>query len=312
MTPRFETWLRWLYAPLMLVGFNGLAIWLIAGGVSHGLLIPLLLTAIAVSFAVERAIPYQEPWNEPQDDLGRDVAHAAVNETFALVSVLALPAIASVATLWQVWPEGSPFVLQAVFAILVFDFGITIAHWLSHHWGPLWRLHAVHHSVTRCLRLHGLMKHPRHQAVELTFGIAPLLVVGITEPVAWALAFAVAIQLLMQHSNADYRVGRPRYVLFLNEGHRFHHLKWAASATSTSASSRWSTTISCCGRFPLTPTNGSPAKTSGSPRSRTSPAAISPSWSSRSASSVPQEGRHDRRRGPRARPRAAADRPLHV
>jgi sterol desaturase/sphingolipid hydroxylase (fatty acid hydroxylase superfamily) len=226
MTPRFETWLRWLYAPLMLVGFNGLAIWLITGGVSHGLLIPLLLTAIAVSFAVERAIPYQEPWNEPQDDLGRDVAHAAVNETFALVSVLALPVIASVATLWQVWPEGSPFVLQAVFAILVFDFGITIAHWLSHHWGPLWRLHAVHHSVTRCLRLHGLMKHPRHQAVELTFGIAPLLVVGITEPVAWALAFAVAIQLLMQHSNADYRVGRLRYVLSLNEGHRFHHLKW--------------------------------------------------------------------------------------
>ena len=32
MTPRFETWLRWLYAPLMLVGFNGLAIWLITAG----------------------------------------------------------------------------------------------------------------------------------------------------------------------------------------------------------------------------------------------------------------------------------------
>ena len=41
------------------------------------------------------------------------------------------------------------------------------------------------------------------------------------------LALAVAIQLLLQHSNADYRVGPARYVLALNEGHRFHHLKWA-------------------------------------------------------------------------------------
>ena len=41
------------------------------------------------------------------------------------------------------------------------------------------------------------------------------------------LAFATGIQLLLQHSNADYTVGPLRYVLSLNEGHRFHHLKWA-------------------------------------------------------------------------------------
>jgi sterol desaturase/sphingolipid hydroxylase (fatty acid hydroxylase superfamily) len=117
--------------------------------------------------------------------------------------------------------------VQVLGTILVFDFGITIAHWLSHHWGPLWRLHAVHHSVKRAYGLNGLMKHPLHQAVELTVGIAPMLLIGIPEQVAWALAFAVAIQLLMQHSNADYRVGPLRYILALNEGHRFHHLKWA-------------------------------------------------------------------------------------
>jgi sterol desaturase/sphingolipid hydroxylase (fatty acid hydroxylase superfamily) len=71
------------------------------------------------------------------------------------------------------------------------------------------------------------MKHPLHQALELSFGIAPLLAIGISQKVAWALAFAVAIQLLMQHSNADYRVGPLRCVLALNEAHRFHHLKWA-------------------------------------------------------------------------------------
>lgn len=223
----FRATLRWLYPPLMLLGLNGAAIALIASGGSHALLAPLLLAAIGLSFAVERAIPYRGDWNEPHDDVARDIAHAAVNETFALLSVLALPAIASVATAWDAWPHGIQFVAQVLIAIVVFDFGITLAHWLSHRWGPLWRLHAVHHSVTRCYGFNGLMKHPLHQAVELSFGIAPLLLIGIPETVAWALAFAVAIQLLMQHSNADYRVGPLRYVLSLNEGHRFHHLKWA-------------------------------------------------------------------------------------
>jgi sterol desaturase/sphingolipid hydroxylase (fatty acid hydroxylase superfamily) len=218
---------RWLYPPLMLLGFNGAAIALIAGGRSHLLLAPLLAAAVAISFTVERLIPYNGEWNRAHDDRGRDLAHALVNESFATVSVLALPLLASVATIADVWPGGLPFVVQVLGTIVVFDFGITFAHWLSHRWGPLWRLHAVHHSVKRAYGLNGLMKHPLHQAVELSFGIAPLLVIGITDQVAWALAFAVAIQLLMQHSNADYRVGPLRSVLSLNEGHRFHHLKWA-------------------------------------------------------------------------------------
>jgi sterol desaturase/sphingolipid hydroxylase (fatty acid hydroxylase superfamily) len=218
---------RWLYPPLMLLGFNGTAIALIAAGASHLFLLALLLAAIALSFAVERLIPYEPSWNTAHDDVERDVAHVVVNETFALVSVLALPALAGFATVADIWPGELPFAVQVLSTILVFDFGITVSHWLSHHWGPLWRLHAVHHSVTRAYGLNGLMKHPLHQAVELSFGIAPLLAIGIPQKVAWALAFAVAIQLLMQHSNADYRIGRLRYVLALNEGHRFHHLKWA-------------------------------------------------------------------------------------
>jgi sterol desaturase/sphingolipid hydroxylase (fatty acid hydroxylase superfamily) len=218
---------RWSYPPLMLAGLNGTAIALVAAHASHLWLGALLLAAIALSFAAERVIPYEPEWNSSRGDAGRDVAHAAVNEAFALVSVLVLPAIAGVATLADAWPAGLPFALQVIGAALVFDLGLTIAHWLSHRWGPLWRLHAVHHSVTRSYGLNGLMKHPLHQAVELTFGIAPLLVIGIPQDVAWGLAFCTAVQLLLQHSNADYRVGPLRGVLALNEGHRFHHLKWA-------------------------------------------------------------------------------------
>jgi hypothetical protein len=60
-----------------------------------------------------------------------------VNESLALLAVLALPAVAGVLTVTDAWPHDAPFVVQMLGAILVFDFGITIAHWLSHHWGPL-------------------------------------------------------------------------------------------------------------------------------------------------------------------------------
>src|SRR4029453_11767209 len=66
---------RWLYPPLMLVGFNAAAIALIAGGRSHLLLAPLLAAAVAVSFAAERLIPYNAAWNDGYDDRARDVAH---------------------------------------------------------------------------------------------------------------------------------------------------------------------------------------------------------------------------------------------
>ena len=106
------------------------------------------------------------------------------------------------------------------------DFGITMTHWASHRVPALWRLHAVHHSVKRFYGFNGMMKHPLHQAIEMTAAIIPLLLLGLPQPVAAALATTTGVQLLMQHSNVDYQVGPLRYVLALNEGHRFHHLKW--------------------------------------------------------------------------------------
>src|SRR5690606_40694847 len=53
------------------------------------------------------------------------------------------------------------------------------------------------------------------------------ILLGLPTSVAYALALCVAVQLLLQHSNVDYRVGPLRAVLALNQAHRFHHLKWA-------------------------------------------------------------------------------------
>lgn len=218
---------RYGYVPFMLLGVNGAAITLAASGASKLWLVGLLLAAIGCSFAAERALPYEAEWNSPAGDGGRDVAHAGVNELLLLVSVGIIPLLAAAVTVADVWPHAWPFVLQVLAAILVADLGITLTHYASHKISVLWRFHAVHHSIKRFYGFNGLMKHPLHQTIEMSAGVAPLILLGLPLDVASALAVTVAVQLLLQHSNADYRIGALKYVLALNEGHRFHHLKWA-------------------------------------------------------------------------------------
>ncbi|MEV6364457.1 sterol desaturase family protein [Nocardia asteroides] len=218
---------RYGYVPLMLVGLNGIGIALAAAHVPKLWLLLVLMVGIALSFAVERLIPYEPDWNGAQDDSVRDRVHAVVNESLILVSVAVIPLLAAIVPAPGWWPGSLPFAAQVLLAILIADAGITLTHFASHKIGVLWRFHAVHHSVTRFYGLNGLMKHPLHQTVEMAAGVAPLILIGLPVDVAAALALAVAVQLLLQHSNADYRVGPLKYLLALNAGHRFHHLKWA-------------------------------------------------------------------------------------
>lgn len=227
MGPLLAATVRYGYAPLMLLGINGAAIWLAGSGASKAWMLGLLGVAITVSFTAERVLPYEPDWNHTAGDTGRDIAHSAVNEALILASVAAIPALATLTPAFDIWPDQWPFALQVLAAILAADAGITLVHLASHKIGLLWRFHAVHHSVKRFYGLNGLMKHPVHQTIEMTAGVMPLLILGLPLSVASALAVTVAVQLLLQHSNADYRVGPLKHALALNEGHRFHHLKWA-------------------------------------------------------------------------------------
>ncbi len=130
-----------------------------------------------------------------------------MNESLNLASVALLPALADRLTLVDLWPRDWPFAAQVLGATLVLDVGISLTHFASHRVELLWRFHAAHHSVTRFYGLNGLMKHPIHQMIEMAAGVLPLVAIGLPTPVAQVLAFATAIQLLLQHSNADYAVG---------------------------------------------------------------------------------------------------------
>jgi len=223
-----KTLFRIFYAPLFFGGFIAAGVALVAAGERKLWLIGLLVGAIVVSFAAERIAPFEPVWNRPDGDVGRDVLHALINEGSALAAVLALPLLHSLLPDFGIWPAGWPLLAQLGLAILIADCGITLAHYLSHKWHPLWRLHAVHHSVTRMYGFNGLLKHPLHQAVELTAGTLPLVLMGLPFECAALLGFAVAVQLLLQHSNVDMRVGPLGFLWAVAPGHRHHHLSSAA------------------------------------------------------------------------------------
>ena len=216
--------IRYLYAPIFFGGLLALAIFTIETGGNKLLLLPLLLFAIGIAFTVELLLPFESAWNKSKGDAMRDWLHALVNEASLFLSVLSIPLLTVLIPGSGIWPAEWPVWAQLVIAIIVADFGITLVHWASHRVELLWRFHAVHHSVQRMYGFNGLMKHPLHQALETAVGTAPLVLAGMTLEVGALLGFAVAIQLLLQHSNADYRVGPLIYVWAVAPGHRHHHL----------------------------------------------------------------------------------------
>lgn len=224
-----KRWMLRLYAPLFLLGFVGTAAWWV--GYRHGdalWLLPLLALAVLLSFLAERRWPYDPRFNRNHGDRGRDALHALVNEGLNLLSIALVPLLAAWVP-WQWWPTQWPFAVQLLLAIIGADVGLTLMHYASHRISWLWHLHAVHHSVTRMYGFNGLMKHPLHQAVEAVGGVLPLLLLGMPNPLAAVLTFAIGIQLLLQHSNVDMRPGLLGRVMAWAPLHRFHHLRYGTA-----------------------------------------------------------------------------------
>ncbi|MCZ0866812.1 sterol desaturase family protein [Dasania sp. GY-19] len=227
MKRKLELLVKCLYLPFFLIAGNGVAIYWVAQDYSTLVLMAWIGFFITLSFLIERWLPFDTAFNRSQGDMGRDVTHALVNESLSILGVVSVPVIASFIPFPSAWPSDIPLWLQVLLAVIIADIGITLAHYASHRYNALWQLHAVHHSVKRMYGFNGLMKHPLHQTVETLAGTTPLLLMGAPQEVLMLLVVAVVIQLLLQHSNVAYFAGPFRYLLAINQVHRFHHLNTA-------------------------------------------------------------------------------------
>jgi sterol desaturase/sphingolipid hydroxylase (fatty acid hydroxylase superfamily) len=115
---------------------------------------------------------------------------------------------------------------QVLIAFVVADFAFMMMHYLSHRYAPLWRLHAVHHGVGRLYGLNGVIRHPLHQIIDMIVGNMPLVILGMTAPVAVVLGFLLSMTLIVQHSNVDARLGPLQKHLSIGRIHHLHHVNW--------------------------------------------------------------------------------------
>ncbi|MHA4969242.1 sterol desaturase family protein [Pseudomonas extremorientalis] len=130
--------------------------------------------------------------------------------------------------------------------ILLFVIAVAVSflaeQWLPYE--PQWncslgdrRRDTVHALVNESLNALGLLILPGLTALFAFEGLWPrgwplwqqllmAIVLGIPLDVAQLLALAIALQLLLQHSNVDMRLGPLRWVFAWAPVHRFHHMKY--------------------------------------------------------------------------------------
>lgn len=189
--------------------------------------------------ALERAIPYEAAWARSRGDVGTDVVHLlvsmiAVPRVYEMTVTVALGALATrVAESWggaAAWPTGWPVAAQIALALVVGEIGSYWIHRWTHTVPLLWRVHAIHHSAPRLYWLNVARVHPIDVALALLFQTGPLVLLG-CPPQTLALTLVLgSVHGMLQHSNADLRLGPLNWVFSNAELHRFHHARDARTS----------------------------------------------------------------------------------
>jgi sterol desaturase/sphingolipid hydroxylase (fatty acid hydroxylase superfamily) len=201
-------------------------------------LVTVTLASVVAVALLERLIPFEPQWQRSHGDVQTDLLHNLLSTTISpvlwqlLMRWALTPLAVTLAKLYgaELWPSHWTLFTQLVLALVIGEFAQYWAHRLSHEREWLWSWHAVHHSAPRLYWLNAGRDHPL--GVLLLYGatLTPLLLLGCPADVLVLQNVATAVLGLLQHANADYRLGPFNYVFSLAELHRFHHDKDTAIA----------------------------------------------------------------------------------
>lgn len=181
-------------------------------------------------FTLERTMPHERVWNENDGQTFANIAHTltskGVVQTFVVFA--AVVGLTSYVTPLAepghgIWPRQWPLWSQVLLAVLTAEFGLYWAHRIAHEWPPLWRFHAVHHSVVRLWIVNTGRFHFVDSFKSILIGIAILFALGAPmEVLVWLSAITAFIGMLT-HCNVDMRFGPLSLVFNTPELHRWHH-----------------------------------------------------------------------------------------
>ena len=186
--------------------------------------------ALAIAIALlERAFPHEKAWLQNDGQVLPDIAHTVLNKGIAqvIVVVVAFMGIADLAApkAGALWPEQLPFAVQTALGLVIAEFGLYWKHRLAHEWPPLWRFHAVHHSVTRLWFLNTGRFHLVDTLTGLAVAMPVLLLLGAPKEIMIMVSAITAIIGILTHSNVEMRCGVLSLVFNTPELHRWHHSK---------------------------------------------------------------------------------------
>ena len=184
--------------------------------------------AIAIA-CLERAYPHEEAWLKNDGQVIPDIAHTLLNKGVAqvivvLITFMGVAEFASPAAgAW--WPGQVPFAVEVTVGLVIAEFGLYWKHRLAHEWPPLWRFHAVHHSVSRLWFLNTGRFHLVDTLTGLAVAMPVLLLLGAPRDIMIMVSAITAIIGILTHSNVEVRCGVLNWVFNTPELHRWHHSK---------------------------------------------------------------------------------------
>lgn len=188
-----------------------------------------LLGAVLITWH-ELKLPYRREWKPASAEVGADATYLGAVQigvplllSVTLVVVLADFLRARGLVVQDLWPHRLPVWAQAALMMLLADFGRYWLHRAFHKFGPMWRLHAVHHSPHRLYWVNVGRFHPLEKAIQYCLDALPFALVGVAGEVLAAYFVFYAVNGFYQHSNCLVRLGLLNYLIAGPELHRWHH-----------------------------------------------------------------------------------------
>ncbi|MCZ6888040.1 MAG: GH3 auxin-responsive promoter family protein [Gammaproteobacteria bacterium] len=180
--------------------------------------------------AFELALPHRGVWKGAREDVRGDALYMVLVQ---MMLPVALALTLSVFLLHRLqaagvdparfWPHAWPVPFQVVLMLLGADFLRYWLHRACHHWEPLWRLHAVHHSPLKLYWLNVGRFHPLEKTLQYLLDALPFVLMGVGEPVLGLYFVFYAVNGFFQHSNVELRFGWLNWIISSAELHRWHH-----------------------------------------------------------------------------------------
>ena len=207
-------------------------------------LLALNVCTLGAVLVAEEIAPHRREWSALTDrqslnDLGHGLLQNQLGERLGdlLLPTLAAAAASSLTALVHrsVWPTGWPLAAQVLLGVVVAD-GLDYWKHRALHTTLGWRLHALHHGITRLHALRSARSHFVEVVLRFLFVYVPLVAVGAPREVLFWHAALIGMLGVVGHSNVRLRLPAAlHWILMTPHVHRLHHSNERALADSNFA-----------------------------------------------------------------------------